>query len=188
MLRRDEHVEEVSCAATAQEAAARVADAPPDAVLVDSRMPGSVTAVRMIVQANPEVSVLALGVDEHVDAIVRHAEAGVAGYVGPEADATAVVDAVYCAVRGELPCAPGVAAALLRRVSELAGRVVDGDHAPLTSRQREVARLIVSGLSNKEIATALYIEVATVKGHVHAILEKLQLHRREEIGGALGDV
>jgi DNA-binding NarL/FixJ family response regulator len=48
----------------------------------------------------------------------------------------------------------------------------------LTSRESEVIRLIDAGLSNKEIAQHLYIEVATVKNHVHNILEKLEVKRR----------
>jgi DNA-binding NarL/FixJ family response regulator len=58
-----------------------------------------------------------------------------------------------------------------------------GDRAPvdaLTSRELQVIRLIDQGLSNKEIASRLSIEVTTVKHHVHNILEKLSVHRRGE--------
>jgi two-component system nitrate/nitrite response regulator NarL len=50
----------------------------------------------------------------------------------------------------------------------------------LTSRQWEILRLIDEGLSNKEIAQRLYIEVPTVKNHIHNILDKLQVRRRSE--------
>jgi DNA-binding NarL/FixJ family response regulator len=50
----------------------------------------------------------------------------------------------------------------------------------LTVREREIARLVEDGLSNKQIAGRLGIEVATVKNHVHNLLEKLQVHRRGE--------
>jgi two-component system nitrate/nitrite response regulator NarL len=50
----------------------------------------------------------------------------------------------------------------------------------LTSREREIAALIERHLSNKEIACALGIEVATVKNHVHNLLQKLSVHRRSE--------
>jgi len=78
-------------------------------------------------------------------------------------------------------CSPRVAGALLRRIAALA---TDGrsDRVPahLTNREREIMGLIDEGLSNKEIAKRLRIEVATVKNHVHNILEKLQVHRRGE--------
>jgi two-component system, NarL family, nitrate/nitrite response regulator NarL len=51
----------------------------------------------------------------------------------------------------------------------------------LTAREAEVAQLIEEGLSNKEIATRLHIELATVKNHVHRVLEKLSVGRRTEV-------
>ncbi len=51
-------------------------------------------------------------------------------------------------------------------------------HAGLTCREQEIAALIGKGLSNKDIAVRLHIEVATVKNHVHHVLEKLQVRSR----------
>jgi DNA-binding NarL/FixJ family response regulator len=56
---------------------------------------------------------------------------------------------------------------------------------PLTVRESEIVRLIDQGLSNKEIAVRLGIEVATVKNHVHNLLEKLRVHRRAEAAAHL---
>lgn len=53
--------------------------------------------------------------------------------------------------------------------------------APLTPRQQEVARLLIAGQSNKEIARTLSISLATVKDHVHAILQALQLPSRAAV-------
>jgi DNA-binding NarL/FixJ family response regulator len=52
--------------------------------------------------------------------------------------------------------------------------------SPLTAREEEIVMLIDEGLSNKEIGQRLYIEVATVKNHVHSILEKLKVSRRTQ--------
>lgn len=51
----------------------------------------------------------------------------------------------------------------------------------LTRRETEIVRLIEAGLSNKEIATQLHVEVSTVKNHVHNILDKLQLPDRYSV-------
>jgi two-component system, NarL family, nitrate/nitrite response regulator NarL len=59
-------------------------------------------------------------------------------------------------------------------------RRLDPIEQNLTARELEVLRLIEEGRSNKEIATALSIELPTVKNHVHRILEKLHVHRRSE--------
>jgi two-component system, NarL family, nitrate/nitrite response regulator NarL len=55
----------------------------------------------------------------------------------------------------------------------------------LTAREREIAGLIVEGLSNKEIAARLQIELPTVKNHVHHILSKLNANRRGQAAAML---
>jgi ATP/maltotriose-dependent transcriptional regulator MalT len=57
---------------------------------------------------------------------------------------------------------------------------VPAEPTALTARERQIVQLIAQGLSNKEIGSQLFIEVATVKNHVHNILEKLQVTRRGE--------
>jgi len=80
-----------------------------------------------------------------------------------------------------MPCTPRLAAMLLGRVATLAQeRRVPSALDELTAREREVVELLGEGLSNKEIASGLQIEVATVKNHVHNILDKLHVTRRAE--------
>jgi DNA-binding NarL/FixJ family response regulator len=83
---------------------------------------------------------------------------------------------------------PRAAAALLRRVGALAADrpAVSSPRGELTAREREIVELIALGLSNKAIAARLHVEIATVKNHVHNILDKLQVHRRGEIAAHLG--
>jgi DNA-binding NarL/FixJ family response regulator len=99
----------------------------------------------------------------------------VAGFVGLDGSIADVVAAVQSAIRGELECSPRTAGMLLRRVS--AASTLD----ELTRREREIMRLMTDGLSNKQIARALDIRVATVKNHVHSILGKLGVQRRGEV-------
>jgi DNA-binding NarL/FixJ family response regulator len=69
---------------------------------------------------------------------------------------------------------------LVRRI-ERAARSGARQHRPtLTHREREIGNLLTRGLSNGEIAAVLEIEIATVKNHVHSVLEKLGVHRRTE--------
>ncbi len=76
-------------------------------------------------------------------------------------------------------CTPRIAALLLRRVAEAAAPRSSGLER-LTPRETEIVDLIEQGLSNKQIARRLSIELATVKNHVHNILEKLEVARRGE--------
>ena len=89
-------------------------------------------------------------------------------------------------MRGELLCPPRTAALLLGRLASLAkGETNNLDGVTLTRREREIVTLIDGGRSNKEIALRLNIEVATVKNHVHRILDKLQVTTRAEAAARL---
>jgi DNA-binding NarL/FixJ family response regulator len=119
-------------------------------------------------------------VPEADDEIVQLAEAGVDGLVTRDASLADVLDAVAAAVRRETLTSPTVAAVLLRRVASLAGERRPAETSSLTRREREIVALIGRGLSNKEIAQSLRIELSTVKNHVHNILEKLHVPRRTD--------
>ena len=73
-----------------------------------------------------------------------------------------------------------MAASLFSRVAELSRDRVPESSVKLTPREIGVINKIADGLSNKEIASQLFIEEQTVKNHIHNILDKLQLHNRLE--------
>jgi len=153
----------------------------PDVILLDVTLPEGLAAVDTMHRRFPGAKVLALGVGNDAQHIVACAEAGVAGFVCREDSLEDLVRSAQNAMLGELRCSGRVAAALLERVAALAvGAPADGGGCVLTPRELEVMRLVEDGLSNKEIAARLDIEVATAKNHVHNILEKLGVHRRGE--------
>ena len=83
--------------------------------------------------------------------------------------------------RGDSACPPRVTAALLRSVGSVGRQPADqSTSTQLTTRERQILGLIDDGLSNREIAAHLCIEVSTVKNHVHNILAKLGARRRTE--------
>jgi DNA-binding NarL/FixJ family response regulator len=100
-----------------------------------------------------------------------------------------LVKKIRCVCQGEFLVSPGIAAALISRVSELKKLVAELNgfkdlnfnslYAELTERECEVLNLIEQGLSNQEIATTLTIELGTVKNHVHNILDKLDVRTRK---------
>ena len=145
--------------------------------MVDTAGDRTGDAIRRVA-ANTDAPVVALGALADEEHVVALAELGVLGFVEPDADLDALVAAVAGAARGEAVFPPRIATTLLRRVSSLGVRRRTVDAAALTMRESQVAGLIAEGLSNKEIAARLCIEVATVKNHVHNILEKLGVNRR----------
>lgn len=152
-------------------------------VVLDVTAPDAPDLLCALTAMSHNVRVLAFGVDEHDETRLRQlAACGAGGYLGLESTADDVVAAIECCGRDELPCSPRIAAILLRRhVQPTAG--TSSDERPLTSREREVLALIDEGLSNKAIAQRLHISVATVKHHVHHILEKLQVRGRWAAAG-----
>jgi two-component system, NarL family, nitrate/nitrite response regulator NarL len=119
---------------------------------------------------------VAFAVDEVEEDLLACAEVGVAGFVGRDASVEELLDAVASAQRGELHCPPRLASLMFHRLTALVGGGTD--RLSLTSRQIQIVRLIEAGLSNKEIARQLSIEVSTVKNHVHNVLGKLRVNHR----------
>ncbi len=132
--------------------------------------------------AAPATPVLGLVLAVSQTVVIAAAALGVRAFVSPSQPLDDVVRAVACAARGETLCPPSVAALLFEQFGP--GRALRSD-AELTAREREVAALIARGHSNKEIATLLCVEPATVKNHVHHILQKLQVARRGEAAALL---
>lgn len=158
----------------------------PSVVVVNTAMVAPADELHSLALALPEAKIVALGVPTDDDAIVRILEAGAAGFVTAEQSLPDLVAAVEAAAAGELECPPHLAAALVRRVTALAaGGAREANGNGLTPRQRQIASLIADGLSNKQIARSLSIERATVKNHVHAILIKLGITRRDQVAARL---
>jgi DNA-binding NarL/FixJ family response regulator len=152
----------------------------PDVVLLDTMVPDALKDMRLVSAEFPGAKVVALGVARDDGDVIACAEAGIAGYVFRDASIEELFATLESSARGELRCSPEMAATLLRRVANLA-RYGGRDGAPnITRREREILELIDRGCSNKQIAAQLFIEVATVKNHIHNILEKLDVHTRAE--------
>lgn len=182
-LDADPRFEVAGTACDAADARARIGALEPDVVLLDLGGAEGAAEVRSLVDAAPTARVVALGVTESDEEVMPLAEAGVAGYVTRDSTVEELLEAVERVAAGETLCSPRMTAALLRRVALLArDRRADKPHPEraLTSRERQIIALIDEGLSNKEIATRLRIELATVKNHVHNILDKLHVRRRGE--------
>jgi len=165
------------------EAAQNAADElarPPGVALVDIGLPEGVDAVRSLRDTWPATAIVALAVREVDEDVVAWVEAGVTGLVCRDATLAELLGAIEAASHDEVLATPAVTAALLRRVASVAGERGLRERPLLTRRERQVVRLIGDGLSNKEIAGALQIELATVKNHVHNVLEKLRVDRRAQ--------
>jgi two-component system, NarL family, nitrate/nitrite response regulator NarL len=160
----------------------------PQVAVLDIGVGAGLSGARRIHEVLPAVSVVALAVEDTDESVVAWAEAGVAGFVTRDTSLEELMNTVECVAAGGTQCSPRATAALLRRLAQLSDRRGSGPrNVRLTPREREVVALIDRGLSNKEIAGALQIELATVKNHVHSVLEKLQVDRRGAAAAAVRD-
>jgi two-component system, NarL family, nitrate/nitrite response regulator NarL len=181
-LRRLADVETVVTAASGATAVLAARRAECDVVLLDMALADSTDIVISMLTVKPELKVVALGVPEDGPEVVACAEAGICGYISREASLTEVGDALRSAVRGEAPVSGKVAAGLLRHIAFHARTVaLNGGSPQLTPRQREVAALLQRGMTNRQIARALDLQLSTVKNHVHHVLAKFGVERRAEI-------
>lgn len=157
----------------------------PDVVVMTLSLPGRdvLKEVRQIREASVTTRILMMGLSEFASDVLACIEAGVAGYLLQEASLEELVQSIRAVAMGEAFCSPRIAGLLFSRLAERAQDRERHQHSGmihLTRRELEVVALIERGLSNKEIAVHMQIELQTVKNHVHNILEKLQLGSRRE--------
>jgi DNA-binding NarL/FixJ family response regulator len=139
--------------------------------------------VQKIKDTFPEAKIVIIGVSGTEKESLEYIEAGASGYVLPENRPEGLIETIQKVNRGEASCPPDILALLFERVASLRSRlqiVQDNELNNLTNRELEILRLITDGMSNKEIATYLKLELQTVKNHIHSILEKLRVRNRRE--------
>lgn len=177
----------VGTAGSLEEGARLVDRLHPGVLVVDLEWERDFARLGSMKDLHPRVLVVALGVDDEEATVVACAEAGVVGYLPRDTTAAELVEALERVAKGELVCPPRIVHTLVRWLSRRADRPAHSPLDDLTKREREVVDLVRHGLTNKQIAERLHIEVATVKSHVHSILAKLNVERRAEVVALLHD-
>ena len=151
----------------------RAAEARPDVVLMDLRMPamGGLEAIAGLRTAVPGARVLVLTTYDTDQDVLPAIEAGATGYLLKDAPREDLVRAVRAAFRGEPVLSPSVAGRLM-------GRVRQPPQEALSQRELEVLRLVAAGAANREAAAKLFVSEATIKTHLLHIYDKLGVRDR----------
>jgi DNA-binding NarL/FixJ family response regulator len=158
-----------------------------EAVLIDASEPSALDTARVIKAQWDTVPVVGFGIASDASSLAC-AEAGLRGFVGRDGSIGDLAEAIERALAGEVLCSSRLAALMCDRLARLSIVQPLAHSSPLTRREREIAQLVAEGLSNKEIAIELRIGPATVKNHMHAILEKLHVARRSGIAARLRQI
>jgi DNA-binding NarL/FixJ family response regulator len=187
VLEEEPDLEIVGEASDGAEAVTATRRLDPDVVLMDIRMPGTdgIRATRQIVEQSPRSRVLVLttfDLDEYAFTALRY---GASGFLLKDVPPRELANAIRSVGAGDAVVAPTVTRRLIDAYAHLLPDPLAGaepDQASglelLTDREREILVEVAGGLSNREIATKLYVAEATVKTHLGRILNKLGLRDR----------
>jgi DNA-binding NarL/FixJ family response regulator len=174
LLSTHDDIEVVGTATDGREAAAQAKELGPDVILMDLHMPevDGTEATRLITAAGDSRIVILTTFSDR-EKILAALDAGAIGYLLKDAEPEQIVNGVRAAAREESPLDPRAARAVLT------ARSAPAAHG-LTDRERDVLILLVSGLSNKQIARRLGIAEKTVKAHLSNIFRSIGVADRTQ--------
>jgi DNA-binding NarL/FixJ family response regulator len=174
-------------ASTVAEAVRQIVALAPDVVLLDVHMPDGggravLEAARQQLGSGSPVRFLALSVSDAAEDVIGLIRAGARGYVTKSISSEELAAAIRRVADGDAVFSPRLAGFVLDAFAARPDApIADPELDQLTTREREVLRLLARGYAYKEIAKELFISIKTVETHVSNVLRKLQMSNRYEL-------
>ena len=181
LLDRIDGIEVIGEAADAAEAHRIICKTEPDVALIDVRLPGrsGIDLLGDLQRSGCRVAAVLLTAFDDADTVLDGIRAGARGFLMKDISLEQLAEAVRTVAEGGSLIEPAVTEHVLRSLDGVRHDFESAGYAdPLTVREREILRLLASGYSNAEIATALRIAVGTVKNHISSILSKMGVRDR----------
>jgi two-component system, NarL family, response regulator DevR len=180
LLESEGDIEIVGESGLAQEAVRRIPALRPDVAVLDGRLPdgSGIDVCREIRSRHPEIAALILTSYDDDEALFSAIMAGAAGYVLKQVRGNDLLDTVRRVAAGQSTLDPAVTQQVLDRLRR--GPEEDPALARLTSQERRILELIGEGMTNRQIAEAMFLAEKTVKNYVSSLLAKLGLQRRTQ--------
>jgi DNA-binding NarL/FixJ family response regulator len=180
ILEMEEDMQVAGEAESGEEALRRMPELKPDLIIMDINMPNGngVEVTGIIKNRYPDVKILMLTMHNHDEYFMSAIREGADGYILKDAPSEQVVEAVRTVAKGESVIHPSMTRKLLSFHQQ---KKTDHEEQSLTEREKEVLLCLVEGMSNKEIASKLYISDKTVKIHVSKIFRKLNVKSRSQV-------
>ncbi|HEY7704377.1 MAG TPA: response regulator transcription factor [Acidimicrobiia bacterium] len=179
----ENQIEVVGESSDVDEAIAAIRETIPEVVLIDVHMPGGggLAVIENVAATHPDIKFLALSVSDAAEDVIAMIRAGARGYVTKSIAPTELIEAIERVQAGDAVFSPRLAGFVLDAFAGAIPAPNDPELDQLTSREKEVLRLIARGYSYKQVGRKLEISVKTVESHVSAVLRKLQLTSRYEL-------
>jgi two-component system response regulator DevR len=164
----------------AEEATRRIPALKPDVAILDGRLPdgSGIDVCREIRSVDPEIAALILTSYDDDEALFSAIMAGAAGYILKQVRGTDFIDTVRRVAAGQSMLDPAVTAQVLERLRS--GPKTDPSLEQLTAQELRILELIADGMTNRQIATTLFLAEKTVKNYVSSMLAKLGLESRTQ--------
>jgi DNA-binding NarL/FixJ family response regulator len=169
-------IEVVGSAANGRDAIEAVAELHPDAILLDLHMPvlDGVETTKILTSQHPDVAIVILTTYADDATVLAALRAGARSYLTKDADRADIARAVHAAAQGLSVLDPAVQAMLLAATSSTPAAATPRASLPdgLTTREAEILTLLAGGMTNGEIAAALFLSGHTIKTHINRIFAK----------------
>ena len=184
LISAEPDMEVVGEASNGADAIIKAAETRPDVILMDIGMAGlsSFEATRQVKKNRPETKVLFLTMYDDEDYLVECMEVGAGGYVLKDSPAAQLLGAIREVQRGGSYLSPRM---LSQLVDDFRSRVKSTQRTPrfatLTTREKEVLKVLAEGNSVKEIAGGLNLSVKTVEAHKFNLMRKLDIHNKAQL-------
>jgi len=182
ILGTDAGLQVVGTAADGAEALELIPSLKPDLVLMDLKMPmmNGVQATRHICQQYPAIKVLVLTTYEADEWVFDAIRSGASGYLLKDTQREGLIAAIKDTMGGKTPVDPAVAGKLFAQVAQGAPKPRSALADKLNDREKEILRLLATGLSNADIAERLHFSEGTVRNYVSSIFAKLEVSDRTQ--------
>jgi DNA-binding NarL/FixJ family response regulator len=182
LLSLEKDFQVIGLAQDGAEAVELAAQKQPDLILMDLKMPlmNGIEATREIHAKFPNIKILVLTTYDDDEWVFDAIRAGALGYLLKDTPRQKIVEAIRGTMEGKSFVDPAVAGKLLNQVASKQTQPKSILTDKLTERELDVLRLIAKGVNNSEIAAQLHLSEGTVRNHVSAILEKLNVSDRTQ--------
>ncbi|MDU2064629.1 MAG: response regulator transcription factor [Sporomusaceae bacterium] len=181
----------VGTAGNGLEALVKVEIYQPDVILMDVQMEGcdGIETTRIIKHDFPHIEIVMLSVSEDEEHLFEAIRAGASGYLLKHMKGEILWAQIQSLMRGEAPLAPTLVRRILREFSQLKPsmeqkEIAETEQAALNSlseRQEAILKLMIDGLTYREISETIDLRETTIKYHVNEILRKLRCNNRTQL-------